>query len=1057
MRIFTAYNFRKVSLVVVLVLAAKLSFAQADSVKTPKAAKSTVTGVITDAATNKPLVGIRLSVTDFSAAITNETGAFKLNVPSYNTDVMISGEGYATKIISLNGRQNFSAALLDDAVHSFQETVTLPQGNTLLRNSTAAVTKYSGNGEWTRPFETVDAVLQGRVAGLNSIRRSGTPGVGANLFLRGYNSLFATNKPLIVVDGIIFDANDYGQSIIANNYTNPLALLNVQDIDNITVLKDAASIYGTKAANGAIIITTSRARQQATKIDFGVYTGINQVPKSLPVMDADQYRVYLGEILQTKGLSSTEIAALPYMNDDKSTADYYRYHNNTNWQKKVLDAGVSNNYFLKVTGGDNIATYALSVGYMQNAGIIKNTDLKKYNTRFNAELNFSKKFTGAANLSYSYNEQNLKDQGISDKTAPLFLALVKAPFLTDREVNDKGVFSPNYENSDVFGVSNPSVLAETMQALNKYYRFQGSFQFKYEISKSLNASTLFGVVYDKVRENIFVPRKGVANDTLSNEVADSRLGTQVKRLFSIFTDSKLEYKKTFSRAHNVSSQLGLRYQKNDAEQDFALGFNSATDELVSVQNGVNALRQIGGGIGEWNWMNVYYNANYDYKNKYFVSINAAMDGSSRFGPQAKDGVNFASSKFAIMPSVSAAWLMSSEKFLTGSGIDLLKLRMSYSVTGNDDIGNYTSKQTYGSQNLLGMQGLVRSGIPNPAIQWETNRKANAGLDLSFWNERIGLTVDLYNTQVRDMLVYEKLAGTTGFEQVATNNGKMKNTGYEVSMNVRVINHKNWKWDVGANISKYRNRIISVPGESFETKYAGATILTKEWNPANQFFGYKTNGVFSSSAAASAAGLRKKNADGSFTSFGAGDVYFVDLNGDGIIDDMDRQVIGNPNPDFFGGISSRLAYRRFELNALFTFSQGNDVYNYVRYRLESASNTDNQLTSVVNRWRAEGQVTNVPKATFGDPLGNSRFSDRWIEDGSYLRLRTISLAYNIAVKKQGMLKNISIYVTGNNLATFTKYMGYDPEFSANPGVFAQGIDTGLDPQFKSATLGVRVGL
>ncbi|MES2894377.1 MAG: SusC/RagA family TonB-linked outer membrane protein [Bacteroidota bacterium] len=1056
MRIFNAYNFRKVSLLSVLVLSAKLSFAQVDSVKQDTAPKTIVTGTITDAATKKPLVGISIAVKDFSAAITDEAGKFALSVPSYDTDVTISGDGYAMKIIPLKGRRDISAALLDEAAPSFQQTVRMPEGNRLLRNVSAAVTSYRGNGEWNRPFETTDALLQGKVAGLNSIRRSGTPGVGANLFLRGYNSLFATNRPLIIVDGIVFDANDYGQSIIANNYTNPLALLNVQDIDNITVLKDAASIYGTKAANGAIIITTSRARQQATRIDFGVYTGINQVPKNLPVMEADNYRVYLSEMLQSKGLSSTEVAALPYMNDDKNNVDYYRYHNNTNWQKKVLDAGVSNNYFLKVTGGDNIATYALSVGYMQNAGIVKNTDLKKYNTRFNAELNFSKKFTGAANLSYTYNEQNLKDQGISDKTAPVFLALVKAPFLADKEVNDKGIYSPNFENSDIFGVSNPSVLAETMQASNKYYRFQGSFKFNYEFSKSLSASTMFGVVYDKVRENIFVPRKGVANDTLSNDVADSRLGSQVKRLFSVFSDSKLEFKKVVNTNHNISSQLGLRYQKNDAEQDFALGFNSATDELVSVQNGVNALRQVGGGIGEWNWMNIYFNAGYDYRNKYFIALNAAMDGSSRFGPQAKGGFNFASAKFAVMPSISAAWLVSSEKFLASSSLDLLKLRMSYSITGNDDIGNYSARQTYGSQNLLGMQGLVRTGIPNPAIQWETNRKLNAGVDVAFWNERVGVTVDVYNSQVSNMLVYENIAGATGFEQILTNNGKMKNTGIDASVNVRVVNEKNWKWDVGANIGKYNNEIISVPGGSFETKYANATILTKNGAPANQFFGYKTNGVFSTSAEAATAGLTKKNSDGSFSTFGAGDIRFIDANGDKIIDDQDRQVIGDANSDLFGGISSRLVYKRFELNALFTFSKGNDVYNYVRYRLESGSSTDNQLNSVVNRWRAEGQVTNVPKVAFGDPMGNSRFSDRWIEDGSYLRLRTVSLGYDIPVKT-GMVKNVSIYVSANNLLTFTKYMGYDPEFSATPSVFVQGIDTGLDPQFRSATLGVRVGL
>lgn len=307
-----------------------------------------------------------------------------------------------------------------------------------------------------------------------------------------------------------------------------------------------------------------------------------------------------------------------------------------------------------------------------------------------------------------------------------------------------------------------------------------------------------------------------------------------------------------------------------------------------------------------------------------------------------------------------------------------------------------------------------------------------------------------------MLVYENVAAATGFDQVASNNGKMKNTGFDAGINLRVVNGNNWKWDIGGNIGKYSNKIVYVPNGSFETNFAGATILTQNWHAANEFFGYTSNGVFSSSAEAAAAGLKKKNTDGSYSSFGAGDIRFVDVNGDKIIDANDRKIIGNPNPDFFGGFSSRVGYKHFQLDALFTFSKGNDVYNYVRYRLESASSTNNQLTSVVNRWRAEGQATNTPKATYGDPMGNSRFSDRWIEDGSYLRMRTLSLTYDKPLK-QGMVKNVSIYLSANNLFTFTKYMGYDPEFSANPSVFAQGIDTGLEPQFKSATLGVRFGL
>ena len=1046
----------RVVFVIMCALIAGVSFAQDTTIINANTAKQRLTGTVTDAVTKKGIVGVRITVLNFSSAFTDEQGHFNISVPSYDAEIIIAGDGYDTRHIPLKGRSSVDVSLLDDDRFSFQQPATLPFGQMIQRKTNAALGVYNANGEWRRPDETVDALLQGQIAGLNSIRRSGAPGVGANLFLRGFNSLYATNKPLIVVDGMLYDANDYGESIIANNYTNPFALVNVQDIDNITVLKDASSIYGVKGANGAILITTARARQQATRIDASVYSGFTITPEELPVMNAFHYRNYLGEILQSKGLSATEIAALPYMKDDKNDPEYFRYHNLTKWHDKIFENSVNRNMFLKVTGGDNIATYALSVGYMKNEGVVRNTDITRYDTRFNAAFNFSKKLTGSANLSFTYNEQNLKDQGISDKTAPLFVALTKAPFLTDHEVNDKGVFSPNLEDADVFGASNPSALIETMQAFNKYYRFQGSFSFQYQIKNSLKAATLFGVIYDKVRENIFVPRKGVADDTLSNAVADSRLGAQVKRLFSLFTDTYLEYGKTFNRKHSVATRLGLRFQHNDAEQDFALGFNSATDQLVSVQNGVNALRQIGGGIGEWNWMNTYFNFDYGLGNKYFFSLNAAMDASSRFGKEVKEGVAINDVHFAVLPSVAFAWLMSSEKFMARSKIDLFKWRLSYGLSGNDDIGNYTSRQAYGSQNLLGMQGLVRNGIPNPSLQWETSKKLNAGVDLAFMNERAALSFDVYKSRTENMLVYEQLPAATGFNSILTNNGSMQNFGWEVTANFRVINNRNLKWDLGARLSQYKNKVLSVPGGSFTTDYAAATLLTQNGSPAALFYGHQSLGVFSTAAEANAAGLSKKNFDGSYSSFAAGDIHFRDLDGNKIIDDNDRQVIGNPNPDLFGGVSTRVAYKRFELNAEITFSQGNDVFNYLRYRLESASSTNNQLYSVANRWRAEGQVTNMPRATYNDPMGNSRFSDRWIEDGSYVRLRSLSLLYNLPVKEK-FVKYTYVFAAATNLFTFTKYMGYDPEFSASTSVFAQGIDTGLDPLYKTITIGIRLGL
>jgi TonB-linked SusC/RagA family outer membrane protein len=1014
-----------------------------------------ISGRVTDAITKKEIAGARIRVENFSAALSDSTGHFTVKAPSYTTTIIVEGEGYSTKLIPLKGRNTVNVLLQDETLETFNETVTMPFATVSKMQTTAATSAYNVNAGWSQPFEFTDALLQGRAAGLNVVRRSGAQGVGANLFLRGFNSLYATNKPLIVIDNIPFDANEYGESIIANNYTNPLALIDIKDIDNISVLKDASSIYGTKGANGAIIITTAKARTQATRIDFALYSGFNQAPKRLPVMNAADYRTYLHEMLQSKGMTPEAIQAQPYMNDDPAYPLYTQYHFDTDWQRKVMENSFNQNAFLKITGGDDIALYGLSMGFTKNNGIVKITDLTRYNTRFNALFNFTKRFTGNTNLSFTYNEQNLKDQGISDKTAPIFLALIKAPFLNDKDVNEKGIESPNLADRDTFGITNPAVIIDNMLARNKYYRFMGSFGFNYELSNKWKASTTIGVVYDKIRENFFIPRKGIANDTLSNAIADSRMGTQVKRLFTIYNDTRIEYKKIYKDIHNFVARLGMRYQANKASQHVALGFNSATDDLTSVQSGVNALRQVGGGLGEWNWLNFYFNSEYGFRNKLFFTLNAAMDGSSRFGPQASHGITISGRKFPVMPSLSAAWLVSSENWMANSALDLLKLRGTYAIAGNDDIGNYNSSHTYTSQNLLGAQGLIRGNIANAALQWETVTKMNLGLDLAFWNERINISVDAYKHKTTNMLVYQPLSPLSGFEYTLTNDGSMQNTGLEVALNVRLVNGNNLKWDAGIQAATNKNKVLAVPGGSVITPFAGATMITVVGKPASQFYGYRTNGVFATDA--ETGGLQKKNTDGSLTPFTGGDVSFADLDGNNIIDENDRDVIGDPNPVFTGGFSNRISWKRFELNALITFSQGGDVYNYQRYRLESASGTENQLQRVNNRWRSPGHVTTTPKAVWGDPMGNSRFSDRWIEDGSYVRLRNISIQYNVPVKAGIFIKSFTVYGAATNVFTLTKYKGYDPEFSVTQSLFTQGIDTGLDPVYRNMTIGFRMGL
>lgn len=1022
----------------------------------------TIDGVVTSAASGNPLSGINVTVEGYSSEFTDDNGRFRIELPNSDAVLWMNGDGFQTKRLSIKGKTSIEVALHEEGFISYDRMTTLPYGKAPLVETPWAAEAINMEDKWQSNSESPDSYLQGRISGLNAIRKSGSPGIGANMFLRGFSSLYANNQPLLVVDGMIYDNSSYGASIIDGHVNNPLNLIELKDIDDISIVKDGASYYGTRGANGVIFITTSRAKEEATKIDFAAYGGFNSSVKSLPVMGSADYRTYLSEMLQSRGLTSSQISSLPYMKD-ASNPDYFRYHNNTDWQKEVTGDGYNQNYFLKVTGGDNIATYGLSVGFSQNEGLISNTNLERYHTRFNGALNMSNSLDVTINLAFTSSEQNIRNQGSNFNTNPLFGAQIKSPFLTTHAISDDGGVSPNLADLDIFGISNPLSIVDNAIGINRNYRFFGSTGFNLKINPNLSAHTLIGVTFDKVRESIFIPEKGVAPDTLSNFIAKNRSGTNLSRYSSLYSDTRLSYQKSFATTSKLAVNLGLRYDHSQSENDFGYGYNSATDNLVTVGHGISELRALGGNLGEWNWMNMYLNADYNYLNRYLLSFNLSTDASSRFGKDAPGGMRVGKTPLAVLPSIAGGWLLSSEEFMANQQtFDLLKLRLSYGLNGNDDIGNYSARQYYVSQNLLGMQGLVRGNIGNPELKWETIEKVNLGIDMSLFNEGLRVSADIYRNNTSDMLIWEEIPTAVGLEQMLTNNGAMKTQGVDLAVYGRLLNRA-VKWDLGLHISKYKNTITQVPAGGVITHFGGATLITEEGKPANLFYGHKSNGVFASESEALASHQYNRQ-EGVLLAAGGGDIHFENVynspsdiaNGIAVIDENDRQVIGDPNPDFTGMLNNQLKWKRWGLDMHFTFSSGNDIFNATRAALESVSGVENQTLNVNNRWRVDGQQTNVPKATWGDPLGNGRFSDRWIEDGSYIRLRTLSLTYNIPSGIR-FINNLSIYLTSNNLLTFTKYKGYDPEMSASGSIFGQGIDLWQVPQFRSTQLGVRIGL
>jgi len=661
-----------------------------------------------------------------------------------------------------------------------------------------------------------------------------------------------------------------------------------------------------------------------------------------------------------------------------------------------------------------------------------------------------------ANMSFVYSERTLAFEGLNKNLNPVYAGLVKAPFTSPYVYNVVGEETPNLEGADIFNISNPRAIIDNGSSSNNRFRFFGNMNSIFTLTKDLNASVLVGLTTDKVSERVFMPQAGIYHTALPNDFVTNESQQLRNHLLQFNTDARLTYKRTFDYIHDITLHLGSRYQSSNAELDWGNAYNTSSDEMKTLSDGKNTLAQMGGSLGNWKSISNYFNAEYGYLNRYFLSVNASLDGSSRFGKDA-EGISLLNNTFGLFPSVNAAWLVTSEEFMKDQTImDVLKLRAGYAVTGNDDIGNYSARYYYIPQGLLGAYGLVRGNIPNTKLKWETNKKASIGFDASFLKERLNMSIDLYTSKTEDLIGIKKLAAESGLGIVIINDGSLQNDGIDLNINGRILDGKNLKWDMGVNISKYKNTLLSMSTDETFTQIAGGTVRTKVGAPLGQFYGYKTDGVFSSQAEATTAGLKIQNPDGTIVPFTAGDVRFVDQIVDGVIDANDMTVIGDPNPDFFGSFTNKVQWKNFTLNALFTFSVGGDVYNALRANLESLSGTDNQTLAANYRWKVDGQITSTPKAVWGDPMGNARFSDRWIEDGSFMRLKSLTLAYDLPVIS-GLFSSAQIYVTGNNLLTMTKYLGYDPEFSTSASPLGYGIDSGVSAQPRAVLFGFKIGL
>ena len=1028
----------------------------------------TVTGQVVDAATKKPLVGVIVAAYDNDkySAMTDEEGRYTLKVPEYVSSVQMRIDGY-----------NFQQCAIADGVangYLYNEAFT-----EFYKRKTDAIQSSEASGFDNTAEVSIDPFIAQRLgADVRSVARGGNVGLGNTLLMAGINSLNSNVQPLVVVDDVIMDM-EYNRTTLHDGYfNNMLANLNVNDIESVQVLKNGTAIYGAKGANGVILIKTKRNKSMATKIDVTINGRYELIPRLPKMMGAEDYRLYATELLANKTLS---LGQMKFLNNDPTYFYYNQYHNNTDWTDQVYKNAFSQNYGINVQGGDDIASYNLSVGYSLANSTLKKNDYSRFNMRLNTDINIAKGLDVRFDASYSDVDRSLFDDGAPSSvlsgviTSPGFIALAKSPFLSPYAYDNAGNPSHYLAEADDYlegmfqgrgRLANPASILEFGDGNNRNSLGNRLIVFaitpKYEFNKHLTLSEHFALSLVNTNENYYLPIQGtptfIVDGLDETSVLNNLVMSQASSLTAIQSDTRLAWKNQFG-AHQLGVMGGLRYLNSAYKLTSQSGYNTPNDKAPKMNSSLS-FKDTGGANDKTSDIIWYALGNYNYAQRYYLNAGISAHASSRFGTEA-EGLKMAGVVWGLFPSVEGSWVISNEEWFSSlKPVNYLRLNVGFDMTGNDDIDYTASRSYFVSRRMLNSSatGIVIGNIGNTELKWESTSRITAGIEGNFLNNRLNLRFNFFKSWTSNLLSLQQLAWASGLDANWSNDGKLENTGFDVHAAVKVLNLKDFRWEVGASVGHYKNKVTALPDNdrTFETDLYGATIQTKVGQPAGLFYGYETNGVYSTTDAANADAkyLVKDNGDKVF--FKAGDMNFVDRDGNHVIDANDRTVIGDPNPDIYGNIHTTASWKNLTLTAVFNYSLGNDIFNYQRMLLEGGTYFLNQTTAMKSRWTTEGQQTAYPRAEYNDPMGNSRFSDRWIEDGSYLRMSNLTLSYYLPIQST-YLQGITIFGNVTNLFTITKYLGSDPDCAIAGSILTQGIDRGLLGQGRSFSLGVNINL
>ena len=1012
----------------------------------------TVTGTILSAEDEQPIIGANVSIVGTQLGTSTDfNGVYTISIPPDGT-LLFSYIGFVSQEIAVNGQSSINVTMVTDR-QVLEDVIVVGYKKEIKSNISSAISTVKAENINHLPLSGLDQALQGQAAGVQVTQVTGAPGDDIAVRIRGAGTL-GNNNPLYIIDGVPTTGN--------------INMFSIADIESIEILKDAASasIYGARSANGVIVITTKKGKKGTPVFSFDSYYGIQEANRLPDLLNSEEYLLIRNEAINNanslrdpiRQLDTYDLAILDTLAD-------------VNWLDHVFSPAPTQRYSLSASGGGDNGSFYLMGEYSSQEGVFKKQKYDKYLLRFNGDIG-TKRFKVGNNISFSYTDRDVINSsgdggGPGNELSGIRYTLIAAPVFPIYDENG------NYINTSTTallndptlygdGNANPLAFIDATDWKVQRYRFFGNVFAEYKILDNLTFKTNLGADVLFQNETLFKERLSAA---IYDPTSLSR-GNVTDR--TMIWNNTLDYSTSLDAAHdhNISVLLGMEVIDNRTDYLGAAARNffltdpnfqfidiSVTEELGDID--------ASGVATEWGLLSYFAQAGYNFRSKYIINGSVRRDGSSRFGEE---------NRWAVFPAVSVAWNISSEPFF--DNVDLIshmKIRASWGQQGNQEIGNYP----YSSLVETGIfeypfGGVISTGTEivetgNANIKWETTTQTDIGIDMSLWDDRLSIIADYYVKRSDDVLVRVPLPQSAGaFNPPYVNAGSVENKGFEFGLNYRHTSH-DWNYEIGANIATIDNKVISLAGtEPLLGGFGlsdGPITRTEPGYPLGSFYLYQMEGIFQTQEEIDASAFQSDDTR-------PGDVKFADLNGDTVINDLDRAHVGNPFPDFTLGFNLSVRYKNFDLSMLVQGVFGNDVYFlYGNFAYETQARGFNSYAKILDRWTPTNTNTDVPKVSVDDRNNNRRISTRFLEDGTYVRVRNITLGYTFdSLLKTDKIKNLRVYVSAQNPFTFTKYSGLDPEIQANTndtqgyGVssdLAVGIDWGTVPAPRTFLVGLNL--